>query len=282
MKQILNITQLDEAAALIPQSLQQRIRAGGLNRFECHADVNLISFERYDFSVPDGRSARITAFHDKENLVFLCEADDDVRFIEKLFTKEAGQGSEQERTEHSLYQFFNELITGDTDYLERLEEKITETDDGIFSASNRECVTNIIAFRRELLRLKRYYDQLNTIFEGLMENENKLISHDSLRYFRILNNKIDRLYANVLNLRDYVTQVREAYQAQIDIEQNNLMKIFTVVTSIFLPLTLIAGWYGMNLQMPEFNWRYGYAFVIGLSAAILCLLLWIFRRKKWF
>ena len=70
--------------------------------------------------------------------------------------------------------------------------------------------------------------------------------------------------AGVLNLRDYVTQVREAYQAQIDINLNKVMKIFTVITSIFLPLTLIVGWYGMNLKMPEYSWVYGYPFVIGL------------------
>ena len=59
------------------------------------------------------------------------------------------------------------------------------------------------------------------------------------------------------------------------------MKYFTVVTSVFLPLTLLVGWYGRNLRMPEFRWAYGYPFVIVLSIAIVVFMIWQFRRNKW-
>lgn len=100
--------------------------------------------------------------------------------------------------------------------------------------------------------------------------------------FRIVKNRVNRLYSSVINLRDYVSQVREAYQAQVDISQNNLMKIFTVVTSIFLPLSLIVGWYGMNFNMPEFSWKNGYIFVISLSFMVFCTCIILFKKKKWF
>ena len=108
-----------------------------------------------------------------------------------------------------------------------------------------------------------------------------LISEESLRHFVILDGRLDRLYENVRSLRDYLSQVREAYQAQIDIEQNSLMKTFTVITAIFLPLTLLVGWYGMNLRMPEFGWDYGYPFVIALSVAIIVLCILLFKKRKW-
>lgn len=60
------------------------------------------------------------------------------------------------------------------------------------------------------------------------------------------------------------------------------MKVFTVVTSIFLPLSLVAAWYGMNFQQPEYSWKGGYPFVVGLSLGIVILLLVIFKKKKWF
>jgi magnesium transporter len=184
-----------------------------------------------------------------------------------------------------LYVFFSELIKGDIDYLEELEERITENEDQVISnykSYKRGYAGEIIALRRELLKLKRYYEQLNNIFEGLMENDNKLISPENLRYFRILDSKIDRLFAHALNLRDYITQVREAYQAQVDIEQNSLMKIFTVVTSIFLPLTLIVGWYGMNIKMPEFQWDYAYPVIGGGCVLLAVALIIFFKRRKWF
>ena len=76
--------------------------------------------------------------------------------------------------------------------------------------------------------------------------------------------------------------MREACQTQIDIEQNKLMKYFTVIATIFLPLNLIAGWYGMNFRnMPELGWRFGYLGVFVISAAIAAILILWFRKKKW-
>ena len=79
-----------------------------------------------------------------------------------------------------------------------------------------------------------------------------------------------------------MAHLREAYQSQLSIRQNDLMKVFTVVTAVFLPLTLLTGWYGMNfVSMPELRWRYGYPAVIVLGAAIVGGLLYWFKRKKW-
>jgi magnesium transporter len=93
---------------------------------------------------------------------------------------------------------------------------------------------------------------------------------------------VDRLYRNVNNLRDYVTQVREAYQAQEDINLNSIMKLFTVITAIFLPLTLIVGWYGMNFPMPEYNLSFGYPLVIALSALVVAVCVGYFKKHDWF
>ena len=78
-----------------------------------------------------------------------------------------------------------------------------------------------------------------------------------------------------------MAQLREAYQSQLSIQQNDLMKIFTVVTAVFLPLTLLVGWYGMNFSnMPELSWKYGYPAVIVISLVIVMICLWIMKKKK--
>ena len=100
--------------------------------------------------------------------------------------------------------------------------------------------------------------------------------------FAFIDKKFDRLMEFVLHLQNYIESVRDAYQSQIDIEQNQIMKFFTVVTTIFTPLTLITGWYGMNFVMPEYDWSHGYAYVAGLSLAVVLVLILLFRRKKWF
>lgn len=98
----------------------------------------------------------------------------------------------------------------------------------------------------------------------------------------MLYRRTERRFQNVLNLRESVTQVRESYEAEVDISLNTTMKIFTVVTTIFLPLTLIVGWYGMNFDMPEYDWSHGYSFVTVVSVVFVVAGILFFRKKKWF
>ena len=147
----------------------------------------------------------------------------------------------------------------------------------------RSYLDNIVRFRKALIRRKRYYEQLSDIFENLKIDDEKVLSHDAKRHFAILQNRAEKLCSNVLTLRDYVTQMREACQAQVDIEQNQLMKFFTVITALFLPLTILVGWYGRNFtNMPDLTWKYGYACVIGFSILICTVMVLWFKKKKWF
>ena len=129
--------------------------------------------------------------------------------------------------------------------------------------------------------MKRYYEQLNFIFDEMAMNDNHLFSKDGVRRLMTLRNRTDRYLSSVKNLQEMVSQLREAYQSQLSIEQNDLMKVFTVVTVIFLPLSLLVGWYGMNFSnMPELEWNYGYPAVILVSICVSAVLIWKFKKKK--
>lgn len=93
--------------------------------------------------------------------------------------------------------------------------------------------------------------------------------------------KMTRLAQETQILREYAMQVQDVYQSEIEIHQNDVMKMLTIVTTIFLPLTLIAGWYGMNFSyMPELKMKYAYPFVIGISVLIVVVSLIVFKRKN--
>lgn len=181
-----------------------------------------------------------------------------------------------------LYMLIDRLTSMDNIILKRIESEIADLEEQVISGIEKDFTAQIIQLRKQLLFLKRHYEPLIDIAEGLEENENGLIDESAGRYFTILINRIQRLNNNVANLRDYVTQVREAYQAQVDIKLNKTMKFFTVITTIFLPLTLIAGWYGMNFTyMPELKWVFGYPFVIGLSLTVVAVCLVYFKRHNY-
>ena len=96
-----------------------------------------------------------------------------------------------------------------------------------------------------------------------------------------LEKRLMRLRDEAQLQREYCLQVRELFQAEVDIRQNRIMKILTIVTTLCLPLSLVAGWYGMNFSgMPELEWKYGYPAVIAVSVLIVGLSLWIMKKKK--
>ena len=80
---------------------------------------------------------------------------------------------------------------------------------------------------------------------------------------------------------DLTIQLREVYEATLDIGLSKIMKVFTVVTSVFLPLTLVAGWYGMNFKyMPELGWKYGYYYVVCLAVVMVTAWIFFFKKKR--
>ncbi len=244
--------------------------------FESFSEFDLMTFQWYETPSSGKIAPSIIIYIDKNDLFIFCSN-------EKTFEKCNALLCEDKSNEKALYLFFVALLAGEAKQLENYETVISNAEDSALRNTRRDYLNKIRDFRKELLRLKRYYEELNTITDFLTANDNEMFSKDGVRHFAIVHNRVTHFLGCVASLRDYVTQMREACQSQIEIEQNKLMKIFTVVATIFLPLTLIVGWYGMNFEyMPELSWKYGYLFVIVISVVLcICLICW-FKHKRWF
>ena len=135
--------------------------------------------------------------------------------------------------------------------------------------------------RKETMTWFRYYTQLDDVAFTLRENELGIFSEREQMLFRMLADRVIRLREESQLLREYCSQVQNLFQSEIDIKQNRIMQILTIVTTVFLPLSLLAGWYGMNFTgMPELSWKYGYPVIIAVSVIVVALSLWICRKKK--
>ena len=174
------------------------------------------------------------------------------------------------------------LIEGGNKTLELIEAKILEMEHDLVEGEASEGLNkSIFNLKNSLLIQKNYYEQLIDIGEELQENENDIFQDENLRYFKIFTDKVTRLSNNTQALCDSLIHLREAYDATLEYSLNRIMKVFTVVTTIFLPLTLIVGWYGMNFTtMPELTWKYGYISVIILSIVVVVGCLIFFKKKK--
>lgn len=224
------------------------------------------------------------AFYIKKHLFLVVDVIDTDCTTRDRFFKSLDRFSPATITlEKLIYAFLESLIDGDNRALEDNELEINKLEELVLrDKAGKDFNIELLYKKKDLLVLRNYYEQLIDIGHDLEENENEIFESEDLRYFRIFNDKVVRLRENVDILRNSVVHLRDAYQAYLDLKLNQTMKIFTVVSTIFFPLTVIVGWYGMNFQsMPEFAWKYGYLFVITLSIIVVAVLTFIFRKKKW-
>ena len=192
---------------------------------------------------------------------------------------------EKRLTEYSvgrfLYDFFELLIARDLHRLEEIEDRATALEERVLAGELEEFSTPMSELRKETMAWYRYYSQLDDVACELRENENGYFSDEECGLFRLFEERVIRLREESQLLREYCTQIQSLFQSEIDIRQNRIMQILTIVTTIFLPLTLLVGWYGMNFSgMPELHWKYGYPAIILVSVAVVVLSLWVCKKKK--
>ncbi|MCI6675386.1 MAG: hypothetical protein MSG78_00420 [Clostridiales bacterium] len=170
-------------------------------------------------------------------------------------------------------------MSKDSSILERFEREIMEMEDEISNDRIQNYQNHMMSVRKQLLILRGYYDQLREMGKAFEENENCFFAKKHLKYFGTISDRAERLTGKTIHLLDYAQQVRDAYKAQVDEEQNRNMQVLTIISTIFLPLTLITSWYGMNFKgMPELD--HGYPFIIALSISVVIICIIIFKKKK--
>ena len=184
--------------------------------------------------------------------------------------------------ERFLYDLLELIIAPDLSMLEQKEQTLNKLEEQIIQDQIEQYPVELNDIRGDLLDLRVHYEQLIDLGRELEENENSFFKPENLRFFRLFTERVERLQDIVTSLRDYTVQLRDLVQSQLSIRQNRIMTHLTLVTTIFLPLTLIVGWYGMNFRyMPELEWRYSYLVIIIISLLIVVGCLIWFRRKKW-
>ena len=246
------------------------------------AEVNYDSLTG-TFSVPDRMhiSAPNTGFAfalDEKGIVFI----DDSGFVtEKINNIIAAKRWTLPSLERFLYDFLEQIVSQDQVILEQYDKELDEIESGILEGKVTDPSLRVSRIRSDLRDMRNHYEQLLDLSQELEENENNFFKKENTRYFHLFSQRVSRLHDLTNSLREFSIQIRDLYQSQLDIKQNRIMALLTIISSIFMPLTLIAGWYGMNFKyMPELEHKAAYPIVIAVSAAIVVLSLVFFKKKN--
>ena len=198
------------------------------------------------------------------------------------WSKRLNEGETAHTLGYLFYRLLDCLLSEDQSYLDEMEYRLESLEEDILNEKEGNFIHTLIHMRRQIARFKKHYYPLTDLVENLLSGENEPPYNENKRYFKILANRINRYNHMIDAIDEYATHVREAYDAGVDIKQNRMMKYFTLVTTLFFPLTVIVGWYGMNFEsMPEVTWKYGYLYVIIISVLSSVICLWCFKKKKW-
>lgn len=223
-----------------------------------------------------GSRYRLLFFINKQYVLLVSEDGYGKRLSEHLRSRKL---TAQTTTEKVLSMILADIIAKDNVILEKFERELMEMEEEAMRRQTDLFLKHMIRVRKQLLTLRGYYEQFMEVCRELEENENDLFAKKQLKYFGNISDRAERLLHRCIHLIDYAGQVKDVYQGQVDARQNRNMQYLTVVSTIFFPLTLITGWYGMNFEnMPEL--AHGYPYVVAISVLVVIICIWIFKKKK--
>ncbi|MGE5474692.1 MAG: magnesium transporter CorA family protein [Ignavibacteriales bacterium] len=185
-------------------------------------------------------------------------------------------------TNKVLYLIFDRLVQKSLGVIRELERRIEAQEEKVLKLGKTVMVNELITMRRQVFKVRRYLNYLTYISDVLLLNENGIINEDMIKYFNNIDIKFAKLDSDISELYQFIASLREAYESETSNQLNQTMKVFTMISTIFLPLTLIAGIYGMNFDfMPELRLKYGYYGVITMMGLLSTGMLFYFKKKKW-
>ena len=185
-------------------------------------------------------------------------------------------------SDYLAYTLLDAIVDGYFSILEKSGEKIESMEEQLVTNPTDKILQQIHSLKREMIFLRRSVWPLRELISGLQRSESHLITEPTGVYLRDVYDHTIQVIDTVESFRDMVSGMLDIYLSSISNRMNAVMKVLTIIATIFIPLTFLAGIYGMNFKyMPELEWRWGYALVLTVMVAVAAVMLIYFRRKKW-
>lgn len=190
--------------------------------------------------------------------------------------------------DYLAYALLDAIVDSYFSILEKVGERIESMEEQLVANPTEKTLHQIHTMKREMISLRKSVWPLREVISGVQRSESSLISETTGLYLRDVYDHTIQVIDTVESFRDMVSGMLDIYLSSISNKMNAVMKVLTIIATIFIPLTFIAGIYGMNFNpekspwnMPELNWYWGYPVVWLVMAVVLVIMLVYFRRKKW-
>tara|TARA_R100000935_G_scaffold39248_1_gene60729 strand:+ start:1744 stop:2826 length:1083 start_codon:yes stop_codon:yes gene_type:complete len=219
----------------------------------------------------------------KDYVLTFQEADGDVfDEIRERFTNPKGR-LRNNGPDYLVFALLDSIIDNYFIVIEEISDKIENLEEQLFTTQPSDDITfEIQELKRTVLRIRRAVFPLREVISRLEKIDSTLIEEKTINYIRDLYDHIIQVSENIEIYREMTWGLMDMYMTTISNKMNEVMKVLTIMASIFIPLTFMAGIYGMNFDnMPELHYKYGYYYLWGAMILVFLGMIYYFKRKKW-
>jgi magnesium transporter len=186
------------------------------------------------------------------------------------------------KSDYLAYSIIDAIVDNYFVILEELGDRVELVEDELLMNPSRENLHEIHNLKRKMIALRRSVWPLREVINKLDRSESSLIKKTTRIYVRDVYDHTIQVIDAIENYRDILSGMLDTYLSSLSNRMNEVMKVLTIIATIFIPITFIAGVYGMNFEyMPELKWRFGYFLVWGVMIVVTVIMLIYFKRKKW-
>jgi len=216
----------------------------------------------------------VLSFREKESSLFAT--------IEERLRSSKGR-IRKSGADYLAHAIIDNIVDNYFSVLENLEEKMEALEDALVNRIPPSTIKEIHNLKRELIVLRKSLWPLREAISSLERSDSSLISEDNSIYFKDIFDHVIAIIDSVETFRDMLSGLLDIYLSSVSNRLNEVMKVLAIIATIFMPLTFLAGLYGMNFKfMPELSWRWGYFGVLGIMLVIALFMIYYFKKKKWF
>jgi len=219
-----------------------------------------------------------------KNNLLITFFEQDIQIIESLIDRISNKkGSIREKgLDYLFYSLLDSIVDHYFGIISHIEDEIEKYDAKLFSDIENEEIVRVKHIRQILVALRKNIGPFKEIFHKFSRDEYEFIEKSNLIYIHDLYDHTVHLIETIDVLKDNTSNIAEIHLSVMSNNMNEIMKVLTIISTIFIPLSFVAGLYGMNFEnMPELKWNFGYFYVLIVMGLILSSMVMFFRRKRW-
>jgi len=280
------IEKVGEVFGLHPLVMEDIVNSQQKPKFEYYDDDQLfITFKMIEYN-PYTQEIEVehVSFILGENFLISFQEERSKEIFEPISARlKASAGKTRKNgADYLLYALMDLVVDNYFLILEQISENIERLEDSIINTSKQKSMTEMYSLKRELMLMRKVIFPLREMISNLIREEAPLISPNTVLYLRDVHDHVSQVIESIASYRELVASLMDLYLSQAGNRMNNVMKVLTIISVIFMPLTFIAGIYGMNFDnIPELHWHNGYYFVWGCMILLVLGMLFYFKKKDW-